>query len=146
MEDNEIMLLKNSKMYVTRVGSRMNVFSYLGVVTMLFLAVGAVALLFVSSQLDVDTPFYIDNILGMGGLALLLMAAAFIPVIVYMRRAVRMANQLKGTQEIYPTVDFLRESQKMWRYATSILAIFLVLGVLAMIVAAIYLLPYIKNI
>ena len=63
MEENEIMLLKNSKMYVTRVGNRMNVFSILTVIGTLFLAVGGIALLFMSNMLPEDTPFYIDNIM-----------------------------------------------------------------------------------
>ena len=39
MEENEVMLLKNSKMYVTRVGRWMNVFSILSVIVMLLLAI-----------------------------------------------------------------------------------------------------------
>lgn len=146
MEENEIMLLKNSKMYVARIGNKMNAFSILGVIGMLFLAIIGIALLFISAQLDENTPFYLDNLLGMGGLALMLLAAVFVPTIVYMRRAVRMAKELKATQEIYPTVEFLRENQKLWKYSTSLLTILLILAVVAMIIAAFYLLPMIKNI
>jgi uncharacterized membrane protein YidH (DUF202 family) len=146
MEENEIMLLKNSKMYVTRVGNRMNVFSFLAVIGMLFLAIGGIVMLYVSSVLDENTPYYIDNILGMLGLAFILMAGALVPIVVYMRRALRMANQVKSTQEIYPIVEFLRESHKMWKYATSIFTVIIILAVVAAIVAAIYLLPMLKNI
>ncbi len=146
MEENEIMLLKNSKMYVTRVGNRMNVFSFLAVIGMLFLAIGGIVMLYVSSVLDANTPYYIDNILGMLGLAFILMAGALVPIVVYMRRALRMANQVKSTQEIYPIVEFLRESHKMWKYATSIFTVIIILAVVAAIVAAIYLLPMLKNI
>ena len=139
MEENEIMLLKNSKMYVTRVGNRMNVFSILTVIGTLFLAVGGIALLFMSNMLPEDTPFYIDNIMG------LVLAVAIVPAVVYMRRAMRMANELRATQEIYPVVNFLRESHKMWRYLTTLLYILLVVGVVAMIIAAIYLLPMVRN-
>ena len=92
MEENEIMLLKNSKMYVTRVGNRMNVFSILTVIGTLFLAVGGIALLFMSNMLPEDTPFYIDNIMGLAGLGLLVLAVAIVPAVVYMRRAMRMAR------------------------------------------------------
>ena len=145
MEENEIMLLKNSKMYVTRVGNRMNVFSILTVIGTLFLAVGGIALLFMSNMLPEDTPFYIDNIMGLAGLGLLVLAVAIVPAVVYMRLAMRMANELRATQEIYPVVNFLRESHKMWRYLTTLLYILLVVGVVAMIIAAIYLLPMVRN-
>ena len=97
MEENEIMLLKNSKMYVTRVGNRMNVFSILTVIGTLFLAVGGIALLFMSNMLPEDTPFYIDNIMGLAGLGLLVLAVAIVPAVVYMRRAMRMANERRAT-------------------------------------------------
>lgn len=103
-------------------------------------------MLYVSSVLDENTPYYIDNILGMLGLAFILMAGALVPIVVYMRRALRMANQVKSTQEIYPIVEFLRESHKMWKYATSIFTVIIILAVVAAIVAAIYLLPMLKNI
>lgn len=146
MEENEIMLLKNSKMYVTRVGNRMSVFSILAIIGTLFLAIGGIAMLFLSNMLPEDTLFYIDNIMGLAGLGLLVLAVAIVPVVVYMRRAVRMANELRSTQEIYPVVNFLRESHKMWRYLTTLLYILLVVGVVALIIAAIYLLPMIRNI
>ena len=102
-------------------------------------------MLFMSNMLPEDTPFYIDNIMGLAGLGLLVLAVAIVPAVVYMRRAMRMANELRATQEIYPVVNFLRESHKMWRYLTTLLYILLVVGVVAMIIAAIYLLPMVRN-
>ena len=89
MEENEVMLLKNSKMYVTRVGRWMNVFSILSVIVMLLLAAGGIVMLFVSNMLDESTPYYLDNILGLTGVGVIIGAGAIIPAVVYMRRAVR---------------------------------------------------------
>ena len=138
MEENEIMSLKNSKMYVARVGRWMNIFSVFATLAMLFIVAGGIVMLYVSNWLDEATPYYLDNVIGLGGVGMNVLAGALIPAILYMRRAVREANQIKVSQEVYPVVEFLRQSQKLWHYTTVLLIVLFILGVIAVGVAGLY--------
>jgi hypothetical protein len=138
MEENEIMSLKNSKMYVARVGRWMNIFSVFATLAMLFIVAGGIVMLYVSNWLDEATPYYLDNVIGLGGVGMIVLAGALIPAILYMRRAVREANQIKVSQEVYPVVEFLRQSQKLWHYTTVLLIVLFILGVIAVGVAGLY--------
>ena len=138
MEENEVILLKNSRMYVTRVGHWMNTFSILAVLSSLFIAAAGIVMLYISNRLGEDSLYYVDNLLGIGGVAVIVLAAAIIPFVVYMRRCVRIANQVKASQEIYPVVGFLREQQKLWRYASIVMIIAVVVGVVAVVAGSIY--------
>ena len=137
MEENEVILLKNSRMYVTRVGHWMNTFSILAVLSSLFIAAAGIVMLYISNRLGEDSLYYVDNLLGIGGVAMIVLAAAIIPFVVYMRRCVRIANQVKASQEIYPVVGFLREQQKLWRYASIVMIIAVVVGVVAVVAGSI---------
>lgn len=138
MEENEIMSLKNSKMYVARVGRWMNIFSVFATLAMLFIVAGGIVMLYVSNWLDEATPYYLDNVIGLGGVGMIVLAGALIPAILYMRRAVREANQIKVSQEVYPVVEFLRQTQKLWHYTTVLLIVLFILGVIAVGVAGLY--------
>ena len=138
MEENEIMSLKNSKMYVARVGRWMNIFSVFATLAMLFIVAGGIVMLYVSNWLDEATPYYLDNVIGLGGVGMIVLAGALIPAILYMRRAVREANQIKVSQEVYPVVEFLRQSQKLWHYTTVLPIVLFILGVIAEGVAGLY--------
>ena len=138
MEENEIMSLKNSKMYVARVGRWMNIFSVFATLAMLFIVAGGIVMLYVSNWLDDATPYYLDNVIGLGGVGMIVLAGALIPAILYMRRAVREANQIKVSQEVYPVVEFLRQTQKLWHYTTVLLIVLFILGVIAVGVAGLY--------
>ena len=135
MEENEIMSLKNSKMYVARVGRWMNIFSVFATLAMLFIVAAGIVMLYVSNWLDEATPYYLDNVIGLGGVGMIVLAGALIPAILYMRRAVREANQIKVSQEVYPVVEFLRQTQKLWHYTTVLLIVLFILGVIAVGVA-----------
>ena len=105
---------------------------------MLFIVAGGIVMLYVSNWLDEATPYYLDNVIGLGGVGMIIVAGALIPAIMYMRRAVREANQIKVSQEVYPVVEFLRQSQKLWHYTTVLLIVLFVIGVVAACVAALY--------
>lgn len=116
MEENELILLSNSKKHIVRAGRWMKSFSIFAVFSVLFLVAGGVVLLFVSSYLDEATPYYLDNILGFAGIALILLAAAMLPAIVCMRRAVHAADQVKMNNDLLPSVEYLRQTHYMWHY------------------------------
>ena len=141
MEEKEIISLRNSKMYVARIGRWMNIFSIISGVGMLFIVAGGIVLLYVSNTMDEATPYYLDNVVGLGGIGLIIFAGAIIPALMFMRRAVAEANRIKGVQEVYPVVDFLRETKKLWRYTTIVLIVVFVVGLIASAVAAMYYFP-----
>ena len=138
MEENEIISLKNSKMYVARVGRWMNIFSIVSVLGMLFIVAGGIVMLYASNMMDEATPYYLDNVVGLGGVGMIILAGAMIPAIMMMRRAVAEAKRIKGTQEVYPIVNLLRESQKLWHYTTIVLIVIFIVGVIASIIAGLY--------
>ena len=138
MEENEIISLKNSKMYVARVGRWMNIFSIVSVLGMLFIVAGGIVMLYASNMMDEATPYYLDNVVGLGGVGMIILAGAMIPAIMMMRRAVAEAKRINGTQEVYPIVNFLRESQKLWHYTTIVLIVIFIVGVIASIIAGLY--------
>ena len=123
MEENEIISLKNSKMYVARVGRWMNIFSIVSVLGMLFIVAGGIVMLYASNMMDEATPYYLDNVVGLGGVGMIILAGAMIPAII---------------QEVYPIVNFLRESQKLWHYTTIVLIVIFIVGVIASIIAGLY--------
>lgn len=135
MEENEVILLKNSRMYVARLGRKLNVFSIVTFLCVLFMVVGGIFMLYISNLMDDNNPYYLDNIIGLGGVAVIFFAAALVPSVMYMRRAVKEANQVKISQELYPVVGFLRELQKFWKYSTTILTILFIAGVIALVIA-----------
>ena len=156
MEENEVILLKNSRMYVARLGRKLNVFSIVTFLCVLFMVVGGIFMLYISNLMDdnltkimeiikgghaqiyffnIYNPYYLYNIIGLGGVAAIFFAAALVPSVMYMRRAVKEANQVKISQELYPVVGFLRELQKFWKYSTTILTILFIAGVIALIIA-----------
>ena len=141
MDENEITLLNHSKMNVIKVGKLMDTFSIFAVLTALLIVVGGLFLLFYSNTLPEDMPHYIDNILGMLGVALILVAASLIPAVVQLRRAKHMADQLKVSSDITPIRSFLRANHDLWRYTTTLLVVLFILAVLSAIMLYIYLLP-----
>ena len=141
MDENEITLLNHSKMNVIKVGKLMGTFSIFAVLTALLIVVGGLFLLFYSNTLPEDMPHYIDNILGMLGVALILVAASLIPAVVQLRRAKHMADQLKVSSDITPIRSFLRANHDLWRYTTTLLVVLFILAVLSAIMLYIYLLP-----
>ena len=85
-----------------------------------------------------------ENFTGLGiswEVFLIVFAGAMIPAIMFMRRAVAEAKRIKGVQEIYPVVNFLRETQKLWHYTTIVLIVAFIIGVIAAILAGLYYLP-----
>lgn len=141
MDENEITLLNHSKMNVIKVGKLMGTFSIFAVLTALLIVVGGLFLLFYSNTLPEDMPHYIDNILGMLGVALILVAASLIPAVVLLRRAKHMADQLKVSSDITPIRSFLRANHDLWHYTTTLLVVLFILAVLSAIMLYIYLLP-----
>ena len=137
MEENDLILLNNSKKHVVRAGKSMNVFSILAAISVLGLVAGGIVMLLISGYLAEDTPYYLDNLLGFGGIAMVVLAAALLPVIVYMRRVVHAANEARINNDMLPTVEYLRQTSNMWHYLKILFVIVFILSILATVAAVV---------
>ena len=144
MEENELIILNNSKKHIVRAGKWMNIFSIFAVLSVLFLVAGGVVLLYISGYLDEATPYYVDNLLGFAGIALILFAAALLPGIVCMRRAVHAATQVRINNDLLPSTEYLRQTRYMWHYMMVLFVVVFILAFLATIAAIIIYWPAIR--
>jgi len=144
MEENELIILSNSKKHIVRAGKWMNVFSIFAVLGVLFLVAAGIVMLFVSGNLDEATPYYLDNVLGFAGIALIVVAAALLPGIVCMRRAVRAAKQVYYNNDLNPSVDYLRQTHYMWHYLMLLIVVAFSLAVVAAVVALVIYWPSLR--
>ena len=141
MDENEITLLNHSKMNVIKVGKLMGTFSIFAALTVLLIVAAGLFLLFYSNTLPDDMPHYLDNILGLLGIGLVLVAASLLPALVLLRRARQMAAQLKISSDITTIRSFLRANHDLWRYTTTLLIVLFILAVLFFLMLYIYLFP-----
>ena len=144
MEENDLILLNNSKKHVVRAGKSMNVFSILAAISVLGLVAGGIVMLLISGYLAEDTPYYLDNLLGFGGIAMVVLAAALLPVIVYMRRVVHAANEARINNDMLPTVEYLRQTSNMWHYLKILFVIVFILSILATVAAVVVFWPSLR--
>ena len=145
MEENESILLNSCKMHIGRIGRKMNIFSIISVISILFVVVFGLVMLALSSKLPEDTPYYLDNILGLAGVGIILVSAALIPAVVYMRRAVHTAKTIEVNNDLMPATEFLRDTHKFWKYTTTLLIILFIIGILGAAVAGLYYLSLSSN-
>ena len=141
MEENELILLKNSKKHIVKAGKWLNIFSIFAAISVLFMVAGGVFLLFFSGTLDEATPYYLDNILGFSGIAIILFAAASLPPIVFMRRAVHAADQVRVNNDLLPSVEYLSQIHSLFQYAAWLMIVCFIFAVVASVVALIVFWP-----
>ena len=144
MEENDLIILNNSKKHIVRAGKWMNVFSIFAVFSVLFLVAGGVVMLFVSGYLDEATPYYLDNVLGLAGIGLIVLAAALLPAIVCMRRAVHASREVHINNDLLPSVEYLRQTRYLWHYLMVLFVVGFALSFLASIGALILYWPAIS--
>ncbi len=144
MEENDLILLNNSKKHVVRAGKSMNVFSILAAISVLGLVAGGIVMLLISGYLAEDTPYYLDNLLGFGGIAMVVLAAALLPVIVYMRHVVHAANEARINNDMLPTVEYLRQTNSMWHYLKLLFVVVFILSILATVAAVVVFWPSLR--
>ena len=144
MEENELILLNNSKNHIVRAGKWMNIFSIFAAISVLFLVAGGILIVFISGNLDDAAPYYLDNVLGFAGIALILFAAACLPGIVCMRRAVHAANQVRINNDLLPSVEYLRQTRYTWHYLMVFLVACFIIAVIASIAALIIYWPMLR--
>lgn len=146
MEENDITLLKSSKMYVEKSRKWMNIFSIFSLISIVFIVLGGMALLFYSGTLPEDMPHYIDNLVALGGIAMVVVAAALVPAIMRMRLAIRIARHVKGSSDAEPIRDFMKAEASLWHYMTLLLIAVLAVALVALVFLYVYFLPTLSTI
>lgn len=146
MEEKDITALKNSKMYIVKIGKWMNLFSIFSVLGILFVVACGMALLYYSGTLPEDQPHYIDNLVGLGGIALFVVAAAIVPAVVNMRHIVHAAKAIKVNNDFAPLRSFMRYNRKLWHYLAVLMIVMLSAAVVASVLLYIYFLPTLSTI
>ncbi|MBQ9865229.1 MAG: hypothetical protein IJM33_07835 [Bacteroidales bacterium] len=141
MEENELILLKNSKKHIVKAGKWLNIFSIFAAISVLFMVAGGVFLLFFSGTLDESTPYYLDNILGFSGIAVILFAAASLAPIVFMRRAVHAADQVRVNNDMLPSVEYLSQVHYLCHYVAWLMIVCFLIAIVASAVALIVFWP-----
>lgn len=135
MEENDLIILKNSKKHIVKAGKWMNVFSIFLSFSVLFLVAGGILILFVSGTLDEATPYYLDNVLGIIGILCILFATALLPAIVCMRRAVHAADQVRINNDLMPSVGYLVQLNHLWHYLMLSMVVGFIIAIAAAVVA-----------
>lgn len=141
MDDTEITYMKHSRMNAVRTGKCMGVFSIVTLFVSIVLVGAGLFLLFYGNTLPDNMPHYIDNILGVMGIAFIVVAMSLVPVVVKLRRVAGIAKQLKVSSDLSPIKGFVRANYEFWRYATRLLIVLFVMMVLFAVALYIYLLP-----
>lgn len=146
MDDNDVKLLNSSKTSVTIIGKWMNLFSIFAVIGILFIAIAGLFLLYYSSTLPEDMAHYIDNIVGLSGIGLIVVAGFLVPAVVRLRKAVHAAREIKVTGELYPVPLFLRDCGRMWHYMAWLLVALIIFSAICALMLSIYFLPTLSTI
>ena len=146
MDVNEVTFLNHCRLSAAATGKKISVISVFVILFSVLIVAGGLFLLYYSSTLPEDMPHYLDNILGLLGIGLILVAASLIPIVVRMRRVVHIGNELKVNPDITPIRSFIRSNYDFWHFLTTWLIVLFVLVVLFALVLYIYLLPTLSTI
>lgn len=138
MEENEEIILKNSKLEIHHIGKQLNIFSIFATLSIIITVVGGLALIHFSEQLDEATQYYLDNIIGLLGSATILFAATIIPIVVIARRLVHTAKHIFINNDMTGAPAFLRQTKHLWHYITTLLIILIALGAVAVIAGYVF--------
>lgn len=138
MEENEEIILKNSKLEIHHIGKQLNIFSIFATLSIIITVVGGLALIHFSEQLDEATQYYLDNIIGLLGSATILFAATIIPIVVIARRLVHTAKHIFINNDMTDAPAFLRQTKHLWHYITTLLIILIALGAVSVIAGYVF--------
>ena len=75
---------------------------------------------------------------------MVVLAAALLPVIVYMRRVVHAANEARINNDMLPTVEYLRQTNSMWHYLKLLFVVVFILSILATVAAVVVFWPSLR--
>ncbi|MBO7576980.1 MAG: hypothetical protein J6T03_05890 [Bacteroidales bacterium] len=70
----------------------------------------------------------------MGGVVVIILAAALIPAVLFMRRVVHAAKQIEVNNDLFPIVDFMRQQRSLWHYMGMLIVVLYIVGIVAALV------------
>ena len=137
MEEKDLQLLEESKLYVSSMGKWMKFMAILGCIGIAFIVLIAFAVLFSGTLLA-------DAFGGLGmrwlGLVYLVFVALYIPPVIYLFRASSAAQLAVEANNNEQVVEFLKNNKSFWKFCgilTIVVLCIYVVAIIGIIIAAI---------
>lgn len=118
MEEKDLQLLEESKLYVSSTGKWMKFFAILGCIGAGLLVLAALMMASVGSYIPLDEDFGIFGRIGMRlfGIIYLVFAAVYVYPIIYLFRASAAARLAVECNDNVQMTEFLKNNKSFWKY------------------------------
>ncbi len=132
MEEKDLQLLEESKLYVSSTGKWMKFFAILGCIGAGLLVLAALMMASVGSYIPLDEDFGIFGRIGMRlfGIIYLVFAAVYVYPIIYLFRASAAARLAVECNDNVQMTEFLKNNKSFWKYC----------GILTIVLFCVYIL------
>jgi len=129
MEERDLQLLEESKLYVSSTGKWMKFFAVLGCIGAGFMVIAAIIMASVGSYIPLDDDFG-SFFMRMMGIIYLVVAAVYIYPIIYLFRASAAATLAVESNDNVQMTEFLKNNKSFWKYC----------GILTIVMFCVYIL------
>ena len=138
MEEKDLQLLEESKLYVSSMGKWMKFFAVLMTICLVFLVLGCIGAISFGSKI----PLYMFGGLSLKwfGLLYLILIILYIFPTIYLYRSSAAAKLAVESDDNVSMVEFLKNNKSFWKFCgilTIVMLIFYVLIIIGIMVAAI---------
>jgi hypothetical protein len=142
MEEKDLQLLEESKLYVSSMGKWMKFFAILGCIGAGFMVLAALLLISVGSFIPLAEDLGVLSRVGTGvvGFIYLIIAAVYIYPIIYLFRASAAARLAIESKDNVQMTEFLKNNKSFWRYCgilTIVLFCFYIVLIIGFIIAGV---------
>ncbi len=142
MEEKDLQLLEESKLYVSSTGKWMKFFAILGCIGAGFMVLAALLLISVGSFIPLAEDLGVLSRVGTGvvGFIYLIIAAVYIYPIIYLFRASAAARLAIESKDNVQMTEFLKNNKSFWRYCgilTIVLFCFYIVLIIGFIIAGV---------
>ncbi len=142
MEEKDLQLLEESKLYVSSMGKWMKFFAILSCIGAGFMVLAALLLILVGSFIPLAEDLGVLSRVGTGvvGFIYLIIAAVYIYPIIYLFRASAAARLAIESKDNVQMTEFLKNNKSFWRYCgilTIVLFCFYIVLIIGFIIAGV---------
>jgi len=141
MEEKDLQLLEESKLYVSSMGKWMKFFAILGCIGAGFLVIVAIIMATVGSYIPLDKDFGLGGIgMRMVGIIYLVIAAVYIFPIIYLFRASAAARLAVECNDNVQMTEFLKNNKSFWKFCgilTIVMFCFYIVLIIGIIIAGV---------
>lgn len=142
MEEKDLQLLEESKLYVSSMGKWMKFFAILGCIGAGFMVLAALLLISVGSFIPLAEDLGVLSRVGTGvvGFIYLIIAAVYIYPIIYLFRASAAARLAIESKDNVQMTEFLKNNKSFWKYCgilTIVLFCFYIVLIIGFIIAGV---------